>query len=177
MKKIVSTFIAFLLVSVSLFAQENETKKTFAYSNISEFGIMVASPWNIAFEATTVHGFSVVQKHHIGLGFGLGLALLRYDETGYIPLFVNYRFYFKSSKTIYPHINVAIGGLIVEAEGENGIYTSLTAGFRVGMFSFSTGFSFLPMPKNRGVMIYYPMKEIPDRNYPFGLTLKLGFAF
>jgi len=177
MKKTAFTLITLLSASVFLFAQKDEKEKIVAYSNISEFGLMTVSHQSIAFEATTVQGLSIKQKHHIGLGIGIGYSMPRYDESGYIPLFVNYRFYFKPDAKISPHITASIGGLIVEAWKEYGIYSSFTMGFKVRTFSFSSGFSFMPMPLSRGSYMFDMGQPPPDWNYPFGITLKFGFVF
>ena len=70
------TFLAaaILLVSVSLSAQETETKETIAYSNITEFGLITASPKGVGLEATTAHGISFNKTHHLGLGVGIGMS-------------------------------------------------------------------------------------------------------
>jgi len=80
---------------------------------------------------------------------------------GCVPLFFNYRFYFKPDKRFSPHINVAAGGFIAY-----GIYSSISAGFRTGDFSLSAGFSFTPC--------YEKFDE--EWRYPFGASLKIGFA-
>jgi len=180
-----------------LIAQENETKENITYSNITEFGFITASPKGIAFEATTAHGFSIDKTHHLGLGIGIGTSMgvttyegynsssARTSWAAYMPVFLNYRFYFKPEKSFSPHVNVAVGGLIPK-EGF-GIYSSITMGFRAGKFSFSSGISMLAIQRE-----YFEYREIYDQNgwissvqnisklkwtYPFGITLKWGFSF
>jgi len=157
---------ASLLMCVSLFAQENEKKETYRYANITEFGLLTAGLKGVAPEATTAHGISVNKQHYFGLGFGIGLCQTRYDESAYMPIFLNYRFYFKPEKTFSPHVNVSLGGIAME-EGR-GLYSSVTMGFKAGIFSFSSGLSFTP--------IYYKEKTKKDVSL-FGITLKCGFSF
>jgi len=156
MKAKVIVLIAFLLVSVSLFAQENKTEEEIRYSNITEFGFMTASFQSLALEATTVHGFSMNKKHHFGLGTGIGG---NFGIAAYLPVFANYRLYFKPDNTPSPFVNVAVGGLVTQDEG--GVYSALTMGFRSGKFSLSSGIS---------VMLI-------DGELPFGVTIKCGFTF
>ena len=157
---------AFLAGFVSLSAQENEAKETIAYSNITEFGFLTMSIKGVSLEATTAHGISFNKQHHLGLGFGIGGCFYRSqfgESFGYMPIFLNYRLYFKPEKKFSPHVNVALGGITLE-EGY-GVYSSITMGFRAGKFSFSSGLSFMPI------------NEWFGWEYPFGVTLKFGFAF
>ena len=158
MKPRVFVFAAFLLAaSVSLSAQE--TKENIAYSNITEFGFFTTSPKGIAIEATTVQGFSIDKIHHLGLGFGIGGCIYSGFGGAYMPLFMNYRLYFKPEKSFSPHVNAALGGLITVDGG--GVYSALTMGFISGNFSFSSGVS---------LMLF-------DGDLPFGITIKCGFSF
>jgi hypothetical protein len=181
MRAKVFVLAAFLVVTVSLSAQENEKIR---YSNITEFGFLTTSIKGVCLEATTVHGISINKAHHLGLGFGIGGCF--YSDAyfgeifGYMPIFLNYRLYFKPDKTFSPHVNVALGGLTLE-EGY-GLYSSLTMGFRAGKFSFSSGLSFMPMYKEVPVRMHYDnwggwYGREKKWSYPFGITLKWGFAF
>jgi len=155
---------AFLAGFVSLSAQESETKETTTYSNVTEFGFLTASPKGVSLEATTAHGFSINKQHNFGLGTGIGVNFsTNYSAVSYMPVFVNYRLYFKPEKSFSPHVNIAVGGLITR-DGYGG-YSSITMGFRAGKFSFSSGLSFMPI------------NEWFGWEYPFGVTLKFGFAF
>jgi len=184
------TFVLAVLLSatVTLSAQENEKIK---YSNITEFGFVTTSPMGVSFEATTVQGFALEKQHHVGLGLGIGGSF--YDTyrygTAYMPVFVNYRLYFKPEKTFSPQVNTALGGLITEDGG--GFYSSITMGFRAGKFSFSSGLSFMAVHRteewNRGYQYYDPNTGLyiwieehisrPKWHFPFGITLKCGFTF
>ena len=192
MKTRALTLAAFLVISVSLAAQENEKIK---YSNVTEFGFTAASPKGISFEATTAHGFSIEKQHHLGLGTGIGTILLnqggyynkpkRTNSTVYMPIFFNYRVYFKPDKKFSPHVNIAVGGLTIE-DGA-GVYSAVTMGFKVGAFSFSSGLSFMPYYRKYyfhgffyeawGTIIEQKSYTYTEWYYPFGMTLKLGFAF
>ena len=180
---------AFLTATMSLFAQESEKNEKIKYSNVTEFGFSTASPKGFSFEATTAHGFSLEKQHHFGLGTGIGVWYNSVSNRGntYMPIFFNYRFYFKPNKTFSPHINVAVGGLAIEDVA--GIYSAITMGFRSGAFSFSSGFSFMPYCVITKHYLYYynewgiiypaepNSKTFTNWYYPFGITLKLGFAF
>ena len=180
----------FLAVGVSLFAQEAEEKMT--YSNITEFGLLTASPRGVSIEGTTAHGFAFNKQHLFGLGVGIGINFhnvryLGYDDlnfSAYMPLFVNYRYYFKPQKTFSPHVNVALGGLLLKDNA--GMYSSVTMGFRAGKFSFSSGISFMAMQMEvfeYDDYYYEPYyygrvsHSVWKWHYPFGITLKCGFSF
>jgi len=183
-----------LSATVTLSAQENEKIK---YSNITEFGLFTVSPRGISLEATTIHGFTMDKKHHFGLGSGVGLNFYTIRENygygyaisstseAYMPVFVNYRFYIKQNKSLSPHVNVSLGGVMTEYSGY-GIYSALAMGFKVGFFSFSSGFSFMPVFQERGYyrygydiygnyFDYFEYKK--EWRYPFGIVVKCGFAF
>lgn len=180
MKKIILASLMAILF-VGAYAQEEEPK--IKYSNITEFGFMMASPKGIGFEATTVNGFTINKKHCLGLGIGIGAQTYReyYEGTAYTPIFANYRLYFQPDKTFSPHINVAFGGLMV-SDGE-GFYSSVSAGFRAGKFSFSSGVSFMPVFRPSEVYYYdqwescYSGEGPKEWYYPFGIMLKWGFSF
>jgi hypothetical protein len=173
---------AFLAAGVSLLAQENE-KVT--YSNVTEFGFSTASPQGISLEATTAHGVIFNKTHLLGLGVGIGMSFHNYN-TAYMPIFFNYRLYFKPNSTFSPHLNVAVGG-IMPKDGV-GIYSAITMGFKAGHFSFSSGLSFTPIYRTGWDGNYYYddycfdhyysfRKPSPVWYFPFGMTLKVGFAF
>jgi len=173
---------AFLLASVSLWSQDNETKENITYSNISEFGFSAASPKGFAYEATTVNGFAVDKKHCFGIGLGMGYILRFYDDDLFAlhtPVFLNYRCYFKPEKAFSPHVNVALGGMMIKEGG--GIYSAVTMGFRAKKFSFSSGFSFMAFENEERDWDYsgwdYRYRTIKKWRYPFGITLKCGFTF
>ena len=163
---------AFLSATVTLSAQENEKIK---YSNITEFGMITASPMGIGGEGTTVQGIAIDKQHLLGLGVGIGLNSHFHYLAAYMPIFVNYRYYFNPNKTFSPHVNASLGGLIVEDGG--GIYSSLTAGFKAGYFSFSSGLSFMAVNEKMYGWDYYRPKSYGYWSFPFGITLKCGFTF
>ena len=171
-------FACSCFASATLFAQEDETQSKIKYSNITEFGFFATSPNSIFAEGTTVHGISIHNKHCIGLGVGYGGGA-QFSEiaTAYMPMFLNYRLRFMPDKKLSPHINIALGGLMSINGG--GGYTALTAGFRVGHFSFSSGFSCLLIwEKEDYYSPYYPTPTKKTMFYfPMGLTIKCGFSF
>jgi len=179
MKIATFAFIAFLSVSVSLSAQDNEKIVKYAYSNITEMGCFMEDPEYISIEMITVNGFSIDKKHHLGIGLGFGTGDIFDLTSSYIPLFFNYRLYFSPEKKRSPHVNIAAGGLVVNGGG--GIYSSLTIGFKAGRFSFSSGLSFMAIHRKELDYYYYrylgTWSAEQAWNYPLGITLKYGFTF
>jgi len=179
MKK-TTLFLVLLFVTVfSALAQEEADVEKFNYSNITEFGFNTTSPEGIAFEATTVHGFSINKKHCIGFGVGIGLHS-QIPSTIYTPIFFNYRIYFKPTKTFSPHVNVIAGGVLVD-DGK-GIIASFSSGFRAGKFSLSSGLSFMAICRTytqEFISGGYITEIKTDKEwiYPFGVTIKVGFSF
>ena len=170
--KTIST-VVFLFVSVCLSAQENES---ISYSNVTEFGLITASPKGVGLEATTAHGIAFDKTHLLGFGVGIGINWHSQNNTAYMPIFVNYRCYFKPNSNFSPHVNVAVGALI--PRDGMGIYSSVTMGFRAGKFSFSSGLSYTPMQGvGRYSVFYDPYWKPKSWYHPFGITLKWGFAF
>ena len=195
--------VTFLSVSISLLAQENKENKEnkdnekIAYSNITEFGFATTSFKSIAFEGTTVHGFSLQKQHHFGLGIGIGYSSCSdYNYgTAYTPVFLNYRLYLFPDRKRSPHVNVSLGGLVVEDGG--GFYYSITMGYKNGKFSFSSGVSLIQVCREETVYYdpiitypdpydpYYTVYRSPDPDhylkkswyFPFGISLKFGFTF
>ena len=172
MRTTVLAVIALLAASVSLFAQEKGGNENIRYSNITEFGVFTTSPLGIAIEATTVQGFSIDKQHYIGLGIGFGGSFHSANNTAYMPIFANYRYYFNPNKVFSPHTNIALGGMAVR-DGE-GIYSAITMGFKAGHFSFSSGLSFMAIHAAQRYDYRYFNKTW---YYPFGITLKCGFSF
>jgi hypothetical protein len=98
------------------------------------------------------------------------------------PVFFNYRYCFKPDSRFTPHTNIAIGWLM--ADNGEGIYSTVTAGFMSGNFSFSSGLSFLPVYGKYGKYYYedyYNDIDYYSTNkewyYLFGFLVKIGFAF
>ena len=185
--------ITFFSVSLSLFSQdnsdnnnnkENKDNEKIAYSNITEFGIAAASFKGIALEATTVHGISINKQHQIGLGIGMGYNFNLDYSTGYTPIFANYRYNFFPEKKRSPHINLSLGGVAIQDGG--GIYSSLTMGYRVGKFSFSSGVTFMAICyedwernyfDDGNYWGYWSAYKKNSWTYPIGFTIKVGFSF
>jgi len=184
-------FSAFLLAAVSAFSQENETKENIRYSNITEGGFIATSPKGFGFEATTVNGFSMNKQHCLGLGLGFGYLMSLSDDYFYLhmPVYFNYRLYFNPEKSFTPHLNIALGGVMIEEGG--GLYSAVTLGFKVYKFSFSSGISFMAIngdvektyersrvdPYSGYTYTEYYSKTVSEFFYPFGFTLKCGFSF
>ena len=152
--------MSLLAVFISVSAQKNDSTRI-SYSNITEFGdvnMRVISDIGFSLEVTSVHGFSIDKKHHIGLGMGIGFDF--FSLGAYSPVFLNYRHCFTPDKTFSPHINVAFGGAMLGYD-YLGMYSSITAGFIAGKFSFSSGFS----------LILY------EDVFVHGAVIKCGFIF
>ena len=198
--------LIFFFASATLFAQEKETKQNITYSSITEFGVASLSPQCYSFEASVAQGFALNKKHHFGIGIGIG-EIMRIDNSIEdnisisMPVFLNYRHYFKPDKTFSPHVNASLGGIMLKNGG--GIYSVIATGFRVGKFTLSSGISFLAFRKKEtyweNVRVpyyegyydeqgdyhidecgYYYASSPRERNkwhFPLGITLKWGFAF
>ena len=173
----------FLFTSFSLSAQEKDTKENFAYSNITEIGCFTSTHEYVSIEATTVNGFSIDKKHHFGIGLGIGKGdVVSFNFSPlYVPMFFNYRIYFNPEKKRSPHVNVSMGGLLVEDGG--GMYSALTIGIKAGRFSFSSGLSFMAIYQKEYYLDYERYYTVPFTGktkgwyFPFGITLKYGFTF
>ena len=191
MKSRIFFFLLSFSVSVALFAQENEIKEKISYSNLTEFGPILLSPQGSSFEATTVQGIALNKKHLFGLGVGIGGIFINGAMIG-MPIFFNYRYYFKPDKTFSPHLNAALGSIMLKDSW--GTYSSVTAGFRVGKFTLSSGLSFLALriEKRWYEDIYVPEPDCDYGDYyyiytiehktnkwhfPLGISIKWGFAF
>jgi hypothetical protein len=191
--KIFFSFI-FFFSSVMLFAQENETKDSITYSNLTEFGIISLSPQCFSFETTVVQGFALNRQHHFGLGIGIGghfrMGEMTDDPVLFsIPVFLNYRYYFKPDKTFSPHLNAVLGGMMLNRGW--GLCAAIATGFRVGKFTLASGLSFLALKHQvrwyENVTYFSPSEdyyyeETIERtfskwSFPLGITLKWGFAF
>jgi len=172
MKAKALTLAAFLVISISLAAQENEKIK---YSNVTELGYIAVSPKGVMLEVATVNGVAIDKQHHFGLGVGFGTNVFHtsFEKVFvFMPIFFNYRNYFKPERNFSPHLNVSLGGIAME--GGYGFYSSLTMGFRAKAFSFSSGLSFTPM--YREVDTYHFVSNLKWTRL-FGIVLKCGFTF
>jgi len=160
----------FLLVSASLFAQENE-KKVYKYSYMMpiETGCLIWCQEGGALETTFIPSIGINKKHLIG--FGLGIWAGRYSHTYFIanirvPLFVNYRLDFKPKSKYAPYINVAMGAHVLRRPIDE-FYSSIAAGFRIKEFTCSLGIPFIVLPCNSGEDHW---------DYLFGISIKIGFS-
>jgi hypothetical protein len=185
-----SFLIAVCLLLFS-FTKAQEGTSKFSYANIAEAGLVNASPQGYGLEITTVNGFSINKHHVVGFGVGIGTNyhnshnFYHYGWTRYMPVFVNYRYYFFPDRKFSPHVSASLGGTVSNSgnywgnDYGGGIYSSITAGFRVKKFSLSSGISFMPMAA-RGYMNYGCEIERSsewEMYFPWGFMVKLGFAF
>jgi len=176
MKKIRLFLLAILAVSVHFVALSQESTTTVKYSNITEGGFF-GSPKHFSCELTTVNGIIINNQHQIGIGVGFGGPI---DDGLSCPIFANYRYRFQTStKYLKPHINVAVGALLLE---ENvGLYSTLGAGFKVGAFSLTSGLFFQMYESTETVWVYdgghsYPTTATTPQHL-FGVMIRIGVNF
>lgn len=175
-------FLATICLCTFLFVNAQEETSKVKYANITEAGLITASPQGIGLEVATVNGININKRHIIGIGFGVGMSWnKRHENQSYTPIFANYRYYFKPDNKFSPHITAAVGGIITESYG--GVYSAITAGFRVKKFSFSSGISLMPMLGEEYYEYYddygYYRAEWSGSEwyFPFGFVIKCGFSF
>ena len=172
MKKLVFGFLI-LVCSFQLFAQEGQTA-SIKYAVSIEGGYHAGLREAAGMECVVVNGIRIDQQHVFGLGIGIG-GMINYGV--YCPVFANYRYYFTTSTTFTPHVNVALGGIIFEDSG--GLYSTFTTGFTQRKFTLSTGlFIFSGQPSR----VYYEYGYRDNYNYrsyrvPWGFMIKVGVAF
>jgi hypothetical protein len=156
---------------------EEKTKPVMkiSYSFINEYGTFAGG--SIGFTGVFVNGISLNKTHLIGIGMGYE-ADTRAGQS--MPIYVNYRYYFKGKKQFNPLINVGLGtrltfskstyysdpwenmyGYSTKLSVEQGFYCTAAGGFRVKAFTFTSG----------GFV-----KSIGDDFYA-GVEIKAGFTF
>jgi hypothetical protein len=194
--------IIILLASLSLqsHAQEEDFSKEKQSSNV-KYTLFIEDAVCLGIrhsgiEKIVMNGISIHEKHVIGFGMGLGLAMhgiiAENTDIIYCPLYLNYRYYFKTG-SYSPFLNFSLGGtLLMDSESW---YSSFTVGFRKHKFTFSSGVFFhayqysLPLQDNN----FHPYPDPQDDNlyekpfakknnnsiqeFPLGLIVKLGVAF
>jgi len=157
---IVTLFVGF---SLQMYAQENESSNI-KYAISIENGWFGTSEGYFSGDITVIHSLTIDKKHAIGVGFGIGLdiEILLMVETKpvYCPIFANYRYYFTSNK-LSPFVNFSLGGNIYENAGK--LHSSLTAGFKKGVFTLSTG-AFLQAFQAKS---FYFDSPSGDKYFPF----------
>ncbi|MDR2410687.1 MAG: hypothetical protein LBE13_21605 [Bacteroidales bacterium] len=138
-----------------------------------------------AIEQIVCNGIAINEQHLVGIGMGLGMGIsgVINDNTNtiYCPVYVNYRYYFKTG-TSSPHVNFSIGGMILS--DSEAWYSSLTAGFRKHKFTFSSGVFFHAYQYTKYTTVYndplfYSGKEESKviQEFPVGLIVRVGVAF
>ena len=176
MKKIRLFLLAILAVSVHFVALSQESTTSIKYSNITEGGIY-ASPKHFSGELTTVNGIMINNQHIVGIGVGFGGPI---DDGISCPIFANYRYRFQTSaKHLKPHINVAVGALLLREDV--GLYSTLGAGFKIGVFSLTSGFFFQMYESTETVWVYdggysYPT-SVTTPQHLFGVMIRVGVNF
>jgi hypothetical protein len=126
-----------------------------------------------------VNGISLNKKQDM-IGIGVGCELFYLVLGRAYPIFVNYRHYFPSKRSLKPLINIALGTrLSFWSEYDDwgppigieefpklrclaGLYSTIAGGFRVHNFSFSSG-----------VFI----KSWNNKSFLGGVEIKVGYAF
>lgn len=154
MKKLIATLLLLCVASYAGKAQTEETKDL-RYGLIAEFG-MYGGYKN--FGATAIFVNNIVIKEKFVAGIGLGMEMEIADAYS-IPMFFNFRYYLpsKSKKNFQPLINAALGMRLcmqdfyhydeygreeISVDFYPGLYATLTTGFKVKAFSFTTGLFF-----------------------------------
>ncbi|MCR4680991.1 MAG: hypothetical protein K5636_05200 [Bacteroidales bacterium] len=176
---------AVLLVGKPAFAQDNssEQEPKVAYNFINEYGFFLGGFFMdeaIGFNGVFINGVRI-QNEVVGIGVGYSTDALNGQS---IPLFLNYRHYFKTEKTLKPMINVAVGtnyyfwktrfytytdpnSYDTETHYVNhhgfGLYATMSSGFKVKAFSFSAGLFLRSIPR--------------DKSLCGGLDVKVGYTF
>jgi hypothetical protein len=160
-------FIIIFIVPVLSFGQEiNKTtenleeNKKISYSFITEHGFCLGREF-FAYEGVLVNSIRLNKtQDEIGVGTGFRFNLMGMTS---IPVFANYRHYFPSKTDLQLFLNFAAGTHIAYLENpcKAGLYTTLTTGFTVKAFSFSSGF----------YVISY------DEYFFGGIAVKLGYTF
>ena len=177
MKNILLIFLTIILtlkpaLSFSQEMENPEKQKKISYAFINEYGFSFNAPYPffIAINSVFVNGIRF-NKTQDELGIGIGYDF--YFITQALPIFVNYRHYFSSKKSIKPHINIGLGTQLSFYRGHEpwqdhtlqcygGLYATFSTGFKIKAFSFSIG----------GFA-----KSILDEWYFGGAELKMGFTF
>jgi hypothetical protein len=126
------------------FGQEinnTEVKNKISYSFHAEHGVFLGGALGM-YTIGLVNGVCLNKTQDI-LGVGVGFEIEFFD--GWIfPIYANYRHYFPSKRIIKPLINIAIGTRLCywdfKKPYEPGLYCVIASGFRVKVFSFTSGF-------------------------------------
>jgi len=171
----------FILTPILSYGQEAATtdKKTkqdckVSYVFISEFGCYIGD--GFAFTNVFVNGIRFNKKKDI-LGIGLGYET-EFVSFQYIPIYLNYRHYFRVKKSINPFLNVGIGTRISFGNGyypyrynsscKAGFYSVVSAGVKVKAFTLSSGF----FVKSFGFSNFAHLN-----GFFGGMEVKAGFTF
>ncbi|MDL2297031.1 hypothetical protein LJC68_05970 [Bacteroidales bacterium OttesenSCG-928-B11] len=186
MKKIIALFTIGLILSSATLQAQTENDNRLSYSIFNEYGFYL-SPMTITknnissggfggvfgFTTTVVNNLVLDKNMHFGLG--LGVEFDSQDDMS-VPLFFNFRNYFKDSGDKFrPMVNAALGMRYSYSEhyyyynyysssiyeDNIGVYATLGGGFKVRAFSFHAGYFF-----KSGANVY-----------SMGLEVKVGLVF
>ena len=182
MKKITFIVIAIVFMAAPVLSygqqetQTNEstqTEKKISYSFINEFGYMIGTTFG--FTGIFVNGIQFNKTQDlIGIGVGYEFDFMNGNN---IPIYVNYRHYFKAKGRLKPLINVGIGtrltfeenyygywnsGFSKQIDVVAGLYGTVAAGFKFKAFSLTSG-AFI---RSYGTEEFYG-----------GLEIKVGYTF
>lgn len=132
--------------------QQETPANNLNYNLIMEFGPYLGN--SIGFSGIAVNGISFKNINLLGIGVGFEWDI---HEEYCIPLYVNFRHYFPKKNKITPLVNIGLGTrLLIESYYDYdvdtneeiyksqyngcGLYTTISAGFKAGAFSFNSGF-------------------------------------
>jgi hypothetical protein len=136
---ILSTYSVFCFgQETNITATNAEKNKKISYSFITEHGVDLGG--DIGYVGVFVNGIRLNKtQDEIGIGVGFEYGIM--GVVG-IPIFANYRHYFSSKTNLKMFLNVAAGPRLCFFVGTftPELYSSITTGFRVKVFSFSSGF-------------------------------------
>jgi hypothetical protein len=173
--KIIATLILIFVLNFS-YSQNESTNKP-KYSFFNEYGYFIGGgSYDAVFGLTGVfvNGIRINENHFFGIGLGYESAIS--DEQS-IPMFLNYRYFFNTNKSLKPLINIGLGvrmsfwnydyilsdGFESNYSYENhalGLYSTIAAGFNVRAFSLTSGLFF---------------KSVGN-NYNAGFEIKVGYT-
>jgi hypothetical protein len=177
--------IIIAIVFTGLFFQsyaQEEQSVSVKYSLFLEGGLCVGIK-HAAIEQNIFNGIAINEQHIVGIGMGLGFGIsgiiAKNTDVVYCPVYVNYRYYFKTG-TFSPHVNFSAGTMILQ--DSEAWYSTLTAGFRKHKFTFSSGVFFHAYQYTKYTTTYdnpyFPKEESKIvQEFPLGFIVKVGVAF
>ena len=159
MKKIILLIAIVISISINSLNAQSENKNL-TYSFINEYGLFFGggeSDATIGLTGVFVNGVKMNDQHFFGIGLGYETDVMSGQS---IPMFINYRYFFKSDRKIKPLVNFGLGTRFSYWSDEEivgydpyygnpiyqdvqksafGFYSTIAAGFTINSFSFTSG--------------------------------------